>query len=214
MTPAHHPSADRLVQYAAGAMSPGPRLVIECHLMACATCRQEVALAEAIGGALLRDVEPEPLSPDALASALARIEVPGPGRPRGHAAPIPQDWIQTPPEIVDALAKRRRWAAPGVWVAPVRREADGRRSYLLRVAAGMRVPRHTHKGAEMVCLLKGSFVDRGMTFGPGDFVESDEAVDHQPAITREGECVCMVAAESALVPRDWIGRLFQPLVGI
>lgn len=66
----------------------------------------------------------------------------------------------------------------------------------------------------MVCILKGAFVDRGLVYGPGDFVESDEEIDHRPTITGEGECVCLVAADHALVPRDWVGRLFQPLVRI
>jgi anti-sigma factor ChrR (cupin superfamily) len=32
--------------------------------------------------------------------------------------------------------------------------------------------------------------------------------------TSQGECVCLVAADGALVPLDWVGRLFQPLVRI
>ena len=83
-----------------------------------------------------------------------------------------------------------------------------------RVGAGMSVPRHTHRGAEMVCVLKGAFTDRGETYGPGDFVESDEDVDHRPQATGEGECVCLVAVDASLVARDWVGRLFQPLVRI
>ena len=33
-------------------------------------------------------------------------------------------------------------------------------------------------------------------------------------VTRDGECVCFAAADSALVPRELIGWLFQPFVGI
>ena len=78
----------------------------------------------------------------------------------------------------------------------------------------MSVPRHTHLGSEMVCVLKGAFTDRGETYGPGDFAESDDAVDHRPQVTADGECVCLVAVDASLVARDWIGRLFQPLVRI
>jgi putative transcriptional regulator len=78
----------------------------------------------------------------------------------------------------------------------------------------MSVPRHSHRGRELVCVLKGAYRDGETLHRPGDFACSDEAVDHRPQITTDGECVCLVAAEGPLVPRDWVGRLFQPIVGI
>jgi putative transcriptional regulator len=78
----------------------------------------------------------------------------------------------------------------------------------------MRVPRHTHRGLEMVCVLKGAFRDGRTTYRPGDFECSDDTIEHSPEITAEGECVCLVAAEAPLRPLDWLGRVFQPIVGI
>jgi putative transcriptional regulator len=66
----------------------------------------------------------------------------------------------------------------------------------------------------MVCVLKGAYVDGKTLHQPGDFARSDETVDHRPRVTADGECVCLVAAESPLVARDWVGMLFQPFVGI
>jgi putative transcriptional regulator len=66
----------------------------------------------------------------------------------------------------------------------------------------------------MVCVLKGAYRDGDVLHRPGDFACSDETVEHQPRITTEGECVCLIAAEGALIARDWMGRIFQPLVGI
>jgi len=212
MNPAHHPAPERLLEFASGSLEAGRRLVVASHLWACEACARQASLAEAVGGVLLDDLPPAELSSDALARALARIETPAPPPPFPPSA-TPADWIMVPPEVSWA-ARRRRWAAPGVWVAPVARGPGGERSYLLRVGARMSVPRHTHRGTEMVCILKGAFVDRGFVYGPGDFVESDEEIDHRPTITGEGECVCLVAADHALVPRDWVGRLFQPLVRI
>jgi putative transcriptional regulator len=208
----HHPSHDLLIGYAAGSLRVDRALVISTHLRACQACRGEVALAEAVGGALLASLPPAPMAPDALERALARIERPTPEPPAPAAAP--SDWIEIPRDVVDAALHRRRWAAPGVWVAPVVGGPRGPRSYLLRVGAGMTMPRHTHRGSEMVCVLKGAFIDRGETYGPGDFADSDETVDHRPQVTGEGECVCLVAVDASLVARDWVGRLFQPLVRI
>jgi putative transcriptional regulator len=212
MTPRHHPDGARLIDYATGAARPGERLVLASHLGACPVCRRAVAEAEAVGGALLAALPGAAMDPDALALALARIE--RPRSPSPPPPPQPADWITVPPAVLRAARDYRRWAAPGVWVAPVDTGGGPTRSYLLGVAAGMSVPRHTHRGVEMVCVLKGAFLDRDDLHGPGDFACSDETVEHRPRITPDGDCVCLVCAEGPLVPRDWVGRLFQPLVGI
>lgn len=212
MTPRHHPTGERLVEHAAGKLPVDRALVLAAHVQACAACAAEVAFVEAVGGVLLSELPPAAMASDALALALARIERPVP--PRAAApSPVPQGWVVAPAAAVEA-ARRRRWAAPGVWTAPVHGGAHGRRSYLLGVAAGMSVPRHTHRGAELVCVLKGAFEDRGEIYGPGDFCESDESVEHRPRVTADGDCVCLIAVDASLVARDWVGRIFQPLVQI
>jgi len=211
--PRFHPSSDLLVDHVRGALEPGKALVIGAHVGACPECRKAVRLGEAIGGALLDEIEPAEMAPDALQRALAAIDQPPP--PPAVAATRPPDWIRVPPEVLDAALRRKRWAAPGVWVAEVSRDrATGVRSYLLRVGANMAVPLHTHRGAELICVLKGAYKDRGRIHGPGDFAENDEAVEHQPKTTREGECICLIAADNALVPRNLLARVMQPFVGI
>jgi putative transcriptional regulator len=211
MKPQHHPAATLLVEYGAGSLDPNARLVVAGHLGMCEHCRRIVIETEEVGGALLTALPPAPLKPDALALALARIERPA---PETRALPAPADWIAVPPEVIEAVRRRRRWAAPGVWVAPVARGPGRSRSYLLGVAAGMGVPRHTHRGSEMICVVKGAYRDGDSLHGPGDFAWNDETVEHRPRSTEDGECVCLISAEGALVARDWVGRIFQPFVGI
>ncbi|MEO8811651.1 MAG: ChrR family anti-sigma-E factor [Caulobacteraceae bacterium] len=211
MTPRHHPDHALVIDFAAGTLGPGRNLVLSSHLGVCPACREEARLAESIGGALLGNLPPVAMQVDALARALARIERP-PAAPAPDV-PSPVDWIQTPPEVA-AAARRRRWAAPGVWVAPVIRGPGAERTYLLRVAAGMAVPRHSHRGAELVCVLKGAYHDGARVHARGDFAENDEAIDHRPRATAESECICLIAADRPLVARDWVGKLFQPFVRI
>jgi len=212
--PTHHPSDETLLDFARGALSPGRSLVLSAHLGVCPACRASVRLAEAVGGALLGELAPAELAPDALARALAGIERP----PAPLAAPTvraPAGWIHVPADVLIAAVRRKRWAAPGVWVAPVTRDRrTGERSYLLGVGRGIAVPRHTHKGVEMICVLTGAYDDRGATHHPGDFAENDEAVEHKPRVTPAGECVCLIAADNALIARDLIGWIMQPLVRI
>ncbi len=63
-------------------------------------------------------------------------------------------------------------------------------------------------------MVKGAYKDRGRIYGPGDFAENDEDVEHRPRVTRDGECVCLIAADDLLAPRSLAARLLQPLVGI
>jgi len=208
----HHPSEALLLDYATGALAPCARLVITSHLCACQACGDTVAGIEAVGGALLSALPPAAMKADALAWALARIERPAPAATSILAAR--PDWIVVPPEVLQAAKERRRWAAPGVWVAQVAKGPGKARSYILGVGAGMSVPRHTHRGLEMICVLKGSYRDGETLHGPGDFACNDDTVEHRPVIAQDGDCVCLVSTDHALIPLDWVGRLFQPIVGI
>lgn len=212
MSPRHHPIEELLLDYATGALNPAGRDVIACHLGACPTCDRTVASVENVGGLLLSNLPDAKLHGDALGLALARIERNGPSRT--FSLPARPDWIAVPYQVLQAAQERRRWAAPGVWVATVATESNGARTYLLGVGAGMSVPLHTHRGSEMICVLRGAYLDGETLHGPGDFACNDESVRHRPVITADGDCVCLVSADDALVPLDWVGRLFQPLVGI
>jgi putative transcriptional regulator len=213
--PTLHPSEELILDFARGALDAGRTLVLRAHFAACPECSAALRLAEAVGGALLAELEPAAMAPDALRQALARLDLEPPVSPPAEP-PRPSDWIHVPPEVLIAAERQRRQAAPGVWVAQVtgQRRRGGARSYLLGVGPGIAVPMHTHRGREFVCVVKGAYEDRGRTYGPGDFAENDGEVEHQPRVTRGGECVCLIAADDLLVPRSLAARLLQPLVGI
>jgi putative transcriptional regulator len=212
----HHPSDALLVDYASGAMGPAQSLVIASHVHACAHCRERVAAAESVGGALLEEIRPAAMAEDALALALARIERPEPelAPPSAPVAPQPPDWIAVPAEVREA-ARRKKWVAPGVWVAPVMTNRAGEPlSYLLRVGKGMKMPEHTHSGCELTLILKGSFRDGDEVFAAGDVAEADDDVEHSPHIAGDGECICLVACDNPLIVRGMIARVVQGLAGI
>lgn len=211
MTPRHHPSDALLVDYAAGALTTGPRLVVASHLNACPHCARGLALAEAVGGVVLSDLPPAEMRPDALDLALARIE--RPESPPAASAGLPQDWIKVPAEVLASLRARGRRSAFGAWISPVTKGPGRARTYLIGMAPGRGVARHTHAGYELTCVLKGSFIDGGIVYGPGDFTEHDGDMTHAPQATDE-DCVCLMATEAPLVPSDWVGRLVFPLLGV
>jgi len=211
----HHPSEALIVDYASGAMGPAQAMVVAAHVHACAHCRAAVADAEAVGGALLETLPDTPLAEDALDRALARLDEPArETAPAPKSAAQPDDWIRVPPEVAQAAA-RKRWVAPGVWVAPIDTGGEGGPlSYLLRVGARMRMPTHTHKGCELTLVLKGAFRDGREVYAAGDLAEADDDVEHSPAIMGKEECICLVACDNRLVVREWLGRVVQSYAGI
>jgi len=211
----HHPSEALLTDYAFGAMGPAQAMVIAAHVHACEHCRRQVEAAEAVGGALLDELPAAAMAENALDEALALLDRPAPAvAPRPAPTPQPADWIRVPPEVA-AAAKRKRWLAPGVWVAPVDTGTKGGPlSYLLRVGARLRMPVHTHRGCELTLVLKGAFRDGREVYAAGDVAEADDSVEHSPAIMGREECVCLVACDNRLVVKEWLGRVVQTYAGI
>ena len=54
MTVHHHPGSDLLLSYAAGSLAESWSIAIAAHLSHCPACRQDIELAEAVGGVLLQ----------------------------------------------------------------------------------------------------------------------------------------------------------------
>lgn len=214
MTPNYHPSETLLSSCAAGTLRPGAALAVRAHLAQCAQCRTETAFFESLGGALIEAEPPVALSPSALADTLRKIERPAPAAlaPARHRSP---DAAALPPGLSGLSVGKRRWIAPGVWVTPIKTDGRSREMvYLLRIGAGMVLPRHTHTGCEFTCVLEGSFSDAEGRYVAGDFIATDESVEHSPVVARDGACICLASTDAPLVMRDLVGRIFQPLAGI
>jgi putative transcriptional regulator len=209
MIPSHHPSEDLISSFAAGTLRPGASLVVRAHLAKCAACRAEAAFFECVGGALMEVEHPAELAPDALATALKAIN-----RPEAAAADAaPRSTLLS--GLSGLTLGKRRWVAPGVWVTPVKTNRRSRELvYILRIGAGMVLPRHTHTGCEFTCVLEGGFSDPRGHYDPGDFIAADETVEHSPIVAHDSACICLAATDAPLVMRTLVGRFFQPLAGI
>jgi putative transcriptional regulator len=82
----------------------------------------------------------------------------------------------------------------------------------MRIRAGRAVPRHTHRGYELVCVLEGGFSDAAGHYGRGDVAVADDGVDHQPTADADGDCICLAVTDAPvrLTGRFW--RLLNPFV--
>jgi len=213
----HHPSDETLFRHASGALEAGPRIVVSVHIGGCPACAGRVAEFEAVGGALLDGVEPAPLRADALDRLMARIDAGAGGAGEASDRPVPARadvGIRLPDEMDGCGIGPWRWIGPGVRWSRVTVPGDsGTNVMLLKVAAGRKLPDHTHAGFEYTQVLKGSFSDARGRYDPGDMDEADDAVQHQPIVDGSGECICLAALDGHMRLRGFFGRLIQPLIG-
>ena len=218
-SPVTHRLGDEwLMAYAAGALSGGQSLLVAAHLSFLDDAAERLAVAEAAGGALLETVAPDLMAPDALAQTLARLDAPLPAAPApapraagGDPLPAPlRDWLGGG---IDDL----KWSFLGPGMKKVKLWRGGpndQRLWMLRAQPGIQVPKHGHRGTELVLVLKGSFSDPHGRFRPGDVEESDDSRMHALGIDEGEECICLALTEGPIRFESWPARLVQPFIGL
>jgi len=216
MNPTHHPSDELLIAYAAGTATEAEALVVSTHLTFCPDCRADLRTAEAVGGALLDQIDVAPMHASGLESVLARLDEPAP------AAIIRARHAETPAGLPVALAEYAaaaleqtgwRMVSPGIKQLQLTTSGAGK-ARLLKLKPGTRLPEHGHRGTELTVLLAGSYTDEFGQFVRGDMEEVDESVIHRPVVDEGPECIALIVTEAPLKFRTWMARLAQPLIGI
>jgi putative transcriptional regulator len=211
MTISHHPTGETLAAFAAGQLDEARALVVATHIALCAECRESLHRFEAVGGAMLAEAAPAAMADGALARTLGVLDAPPPAEvpqppPANPALPAPLGAYGLGPWR--RIGRGIEWRS--VDVAP----EGGVRVFMLRAQPGTRLPRHRHKGDEWTCVFEGAFRHQHGRYGPGDFDEADESVEHHPTVEAGVPCICLVALDRGIALQGWIGRLIQPLVRI
>ncbi|MEZ5804829.1 MAG: ChrR family anti-sigma-E factor [Rhizobiaceae bacterium] len=216
MNVTHHPGDETLLRFATGMLEAGPRIVVAVHVGGCAACAARIAELEAAGGTVLETTAPAEMAEDAFDAAMRRIDSPD-MRPGGGAAAVPPRaglGIRLPEALDGCGVGPWRWIGPGIRWSRVSVPGDPNANVmLLKVAAGRKLPEHTHSGREYTQVLTGSFTDERGRYMPGDMDEADAEVEHQPVVDRDGECICIAALEGNMRLRGFFGRMLQPFIG-
>lgn len=200
--------------FSAGTLDEPYALVISTHLAMCEGCRDVARRTNVIGGALLASEPAAPMASGALDRLMANlddaIEVTAPVAPNSDVPAPLQRYL---PDGLESV--RWKFSGPGVAVAdlPASKTAKSR-LMLLRVAAGRRVPEHSHGGQELTLILRGAYKDRFGVFAAGDIADHDEDVEHQPIAEPGEDCICLVAVDAKLNFRSRLVRTLQPLFGL
>jgi putative transcriptional regulator len=216
MTINHHPSDETLLRHAAGTLGAGPAVVIAAHLEGCETCRRRISEFESLGGAILEGMPLEPLRVDALARALERLDLPSLS-PRPETIVVRQRHpvgLELPSSLHHCDVGPWRWLGPGFRWSKVSLPGNSdAKVLLLKGRAGLKLPAHGHDGTEFLQVLSGSLFDERGRYYPGDLDEADTDVDHQPVVSSDSECICLVALEGDTRLHSALGRLLWPIVG-
>lgn len=219
----HHPSDDLIAAYAAGSLDEASSLALATHLTLCPQCRHAYAGFEALGGAMVEEIELAPMKADALAATLGRARsdattvveqrpaVKSPVAKSGQAPlfPLPLQFYVGG----DLEAAKWKTLGPGIQHMPLI-STDGVTARLLRIAPGQAVFEHSHQGNELTLVLRGSYTAGGDRYGRGDLEMADAEINHRPVAGSEDVCVCLAVTDAPLRFGNWLGRLMQPFIGI
>ncbi len=215
MTIKHHLTDDLLMAYAAGNLPEAFSLAVATHISLCDECRAALAAYEAMGGAILEgSTDAAPMSDDALARAMARLDMPAPAdKPR--AKPAPSVLPAPLQDYVGADISRIKWRSLGMGVRQAILPTKGKGSArLLYIPAGQAVPDHGHRGMELTLVLQGAFRDDADQFARGDIEIATEAVEHTPVAIGDVDCICLAVTDAPLRFTSLIPRLMQPIFRI
>ena len=208
----NRPGEEWLLEYAVGSLPEPLSLMVATHLTLVPESRQHVRTLEAVGGALLDDLEPISVSEGVFDSLLARLD---------EAVPEPTAALRTEAEIPaplnDYLPDRGhdlRWSPVIPGVSQIKLLPD-RKDYwtrLIRTRAGRPTLQHTHEGLEWTLVLTGAFRDQTGHYGRGDVVVADDSIDHTPIADPGEDCICLVVGQGRVRLTGTIGRLIDPLL--
>ena len=209
--PLHHPSEELLLAYASGAADEAIGLIVAAHLAYCAACRLRSRELEALGGCLLQELAPVPMSGGALDAALLKLGGPveRPTRPasRDGTPAMLRSYIGG-----DLSDVRWRQVGPGLSYVPLLRR-DGVTARLLRGVPGAATGAHRHAGMEYTLVLKGGFSDETGSYAPGDLQVMEGDMRHNPVADPGEDCINLSVTTGPLRFESLLQRIVAPLFG-
>jgi putative transcriptional regulator len=210
---AHHPGEELLLAYAGGAADEATSLIVAVHLAYCAACRRQYGEMEALGGSLLQELAPVPLSRGALDAALLKLDAITPfERP---ARPVSRDGT---PAVLrsyiggDLRDVRWRQVGPHLSYVPLFRRG-GVAARLLRGVPGAQTGDHRHGGLEYTLVLKGGFSDETGRYAPGDLQVMAGDMRHNPVADPGEDCINLAVTTGPLKFESLLQRIVAPLFG-
>lgn len=220
MTIRSHPDPSVLISYASGALPGAISGVVACHLSMCLECSANMQTLEAIGGIMLDRFDPVHSKEATEGVAAKRTLERDRAQLKPDSAPAPggaDDPILPLPLVryLGMTADQIPWKKlpKGVQQYWVKLPKGAGSMRLLRAPPGVQLLKHSHRGMELTMVLKGIYSDHTGDYRRGEVTEMNEGTEHQPRISSEEECICLVASEKPSRYSLWYARLLQPIFG-
>ncbi len=218
MTVKHQVTEELLTAYAAGNLPEAFNLVVATHVSLCTEARVRLEAMEAVGGALLDDLDEMPMSHGSLEATLRLIS----DRPKEpiKAVPVQQEAsckVLPKPlmEYVGGDITKVKWRPIGMGAKQAILKSSGDADVrLLYIPAGSELPDHGHHGQELTLVLQGAFIDGDDRFARGDLEVADEDLEHTPVADIGEDCICLAATNAPLKFKGIAPRLAQPFLRI
>lgn len=210
----HHLPYGLMMAYSAGNLPEAFSLTIATHIAMCDECRAQLGSMDAVGGALLDDMDVAPMDDCSFEMTLARITG-AEAAPKEPATVLTSDVPAPLADYIGGSLKDVRWRSIGMGVKQAILDTNGdATARLLYIPAGTSVPDHGHRGTELTLVLRGAFSDETDRFGPGDIEVANEDLNHTPVADISGDCICLAATDAPLKFNSLIPRLAQRFLRI
>ena len=219
--PSHCPSADLLVEFAAGTLGTAESICVSAHLHFCPHCRGTLHRLEQIGSHFMEknceavtQKSTDKLNvageEDLFESVMKKIDAVGTNRP-DRAMPIKGEFPPLVNKLISATYDKLNWRrlSKSVDVAGLKTGQNKFEVALHRICAGGKTPKHDHRGLEYTVVLKGSFSDEKSVYKEGDFILRQPGDTHQPMGAQNGECICLSAQSAPIKLQSFFGSMLN-----
>jgi putative transcriptional regulator len=227
---AYHPDSRFLTDFASANLPLSEAICVSVHLEYCGKCRAHVKQLSEVGAVLMESAEREPLAGESFDQVMASIDAAKAEHkvsvechleegiddaPNAQGARLAS--LVSPRALKSLLSvgfEKLNWVQLGAQlrIAPLVVDSGSRETAIYDIKAGGKLPDHEHRGEEITVLLKGSFSDAEGSYTLGDFIVRNKGEVHQPTVTQDMGCVCLVSLERPIKPRSWFYRLLEPYV--
>lgn len=228
----NHPSIELLTEYASGSLPLSHALCVAAHLEHCEVCQQQLSKLNALGASFFDEqsqhviAENEEANEALKSKVFAMLDeqpletatlnkVVGQSFSESFDAGqsgyrVPKSLRQFIPQTYDELS----WTnlTPSLKVATLVNDKDGSQVALSRTKPGGRMAHHAHSGDEFTVVLEGSFSDETGIYHKGDFVHRNAHDKHQPIVTKDAECICLMVTDAPIQFTGFFTRWLNPLL--
>lgn len=217
MTVKHQVNDEILTAYAAGELPEAFNVVVASHVTLCDEARVRLETAEAVGGAVLDNLDGIDM-PHGSFQATLRLISDQPAVSIGtNPSPTPVCGVLPQPltDYIGGSLEQVKWRPLGMGAKQaILKTTNDASVRLLYIPAGSEMPDHGHHGLEMTLVLQGAVLDGGERFARGDVEIAGEDLEHTPVADIGEDCICLVASDAPLKFRGLLPRIAQPFFRI